>query len=450
MLRRFSPLIVALTLVACSSENGATPSGKTAATTAPTLAARAETATASPITRAATAAPTTAPAPAQVSAEPSGEAALAHARALAQAIGTRAVGTEGERKAMDYIAGQLRSFGYDVELQPFQVKTFVSRSVSFRVLSPSEQTLSVSALTGSAKGSVTAELFHAGLGLPEDYPSAGIGGKIALIQRGQLEFGEKLRNAAAANASAIVVYDPPNDTFPGRITGQIPTIPALVISGKDGVRLRDQLTSSPVRASLSFDGGMEEATATNVIGRSRGGKGCSAVVGSHFDSVENTQAASDNASGTAAMLEMARVQALRGNAEQACFIAFSGEELGLLGSIHYVQALSTAERQAIKFMINMDMVAVGEEWLFIGSEALTRQGQDIAQGIGVTGRRSELVGASSDHAAFIDRRIPAILLYRSNDNLLHTPRDTPDRITAPPLETAVKVGLAWLSAFAQS
>src|SRR5581483_8682901 len=192
-------------------------------------------------------------------------------------------------------------------------------------------------------------------GLPEDYPSGGIGGKIALIQRGQLEFGEKLRNAAAAKASAIVVYDPPNDIFPGRLSGQIPQIPALVISGQDGVRLRNQLASGAVRVSLSFDGGMEEVTATNVIGRPQGGKGCSAVVGGHYDSVENTPGASDNVSGTAAVLEMARVQALRGNPEQACFIAFSGEELGLLGSIHYVGALSADERQAIKFMINMDM-----------------------------------------------------------------------------------------------
>jgi aminopeptidase YwaD len=317
------------------------------------------------------------------------------------------------------------------------------------VLGPPEESLRVSPLTGSPKGSATAELFHAGLGLPQDYPAGGIGGKIALVQRGQIEFGEKLRNAAAAGASAIVIYDPPNDVFPGRLSGQIPGIPALVIPGKDGVRLREQLASGPVRATLAFDGGYEELTATNVIGRPPG-KGCAAVVGGHFDSVENTPGASDNASGTAAVLEMARVQALRGNPEQACFIAFSGEELGLLGSIHYVQQLSQAERQAIKFMINMDMVAVGDEWLFIGSQALVRRGQEIAESLGISGRRSELMGASSDHAAFIDRRIPAIMLHRSNDTLLHTPQDTPDRITAPPLETAVRLGLAWLAGLAQS
>ena len=448
MLRRLTPLLLAAVLIACTSDNDRRSSSAGTVSPVETAAAQVASATAAPITRAETVAPTTAP-PARASAEPSGEEALAHARALAQDIGSRPPGTNGERRSIEYIAEQLRSFGYEVELQPFLVKTFVSRSVSFRVLGPPEENIRTSPLTGSPKGSVTAELFHVGLGLPEDYPSGGIGGKIALIQRGQIEFGEKVRNAAAAGASAIAVYDPPNDVFPGRLSGQLPGIPALTIPGKDGVRLRDLIASGPVRVSLSFDGGLEELTANNIIGRPQGGT-CVTVVGSHYDSVETAPGASDNASGTATMLEMARVQALRGNTEQACFIAFGAEELGLLGSIHYVQQLSQAERQAIKFMINMDMTAVGDEWLFIGTAALQRRGQEIAESMGISGRRADLVGASSDHASFIERRIPALMLHRSNDNLLHTPQDTVDRITAPPLETAVRLGLAWLAGLSQS
>jgi aminopeptidase YwaD len=446
MLRRLILPLIALALVACSSSTK-NPSTERAATLTAATVAAASTATPEPAAVAATPAPTTAAAPA--SAEPSGEQALAHARVLAVDIGQRAAGSAGEAAAVAYIAGQLRSFGYEVELQPFPVKSFFSRKVEFKVLAPNVETLRVSPLTNSPPGTATGELFSAGLGLPADYPSGGIGGRIALVQRGQLEFGEKLRNAAAAGASALVMFDPPNDIVPGRLTGQLPSIPALVISGPDGVRLRDALTGGPISVALSFDGGTEEHTATNVIGRSPG-KGCSAVVGGHFDTVNGTSGASDNASGTAAVLEMARVQALRGNPEQACFIAFSGEELGLLGSLYYVEHLSPADRQALRFMLNFDMVSVGDQWLFIGSSALQRRGQEVAEATGIAGRRADFLGGSSDYAAFIDRRIPALWLHRAEDSLLHTPQDTFDRLSAAPMETAVRLGLAWLTAFSQS
>ena len=441
MTRRLFPLLLLVLLVACSSPaRGDSHTGS----------ARSATVALQPAEPSAAAAPAPAAAPPAsapvTTAEPSGANALRHAQVLAGEIGPRPAGSAAERTAADYIAGRLREFGYEVELQQFPIKTFVSRSVEFRVLAPQEEALRVAPLANSAPGAATGELYFAGLGYPSDYPSGGIGGRIALVQRGEIYFGEKARTAAAAGAAAVVIFDPKGDVIAGTLTGDIPPIPTISIPGAAGMRLRDSLRSGPVRVSLAFDGGVEEATATNIIGRPPG-QGCAAVVGGHYDTVPPAPGASDNATGTAAVLELARMQGLRGNPEQACFIAFGAEELGLLGSMHFVSTLSDLERQAVRFMLNFDMVAVGDEWLFIGSRALQRRAQEVAASIGVEGRSAELAGASSDHASFIDRKIPALMLHRSNDPLLHTPEDTVDRVAAEPLETAVRLGLAFLTAF---
>jgi aminopeptidase YwaD len=368
---------------------------------------------------------------------------------LAGQIGTRLAATGGERAAADYISNQFRADGYQVDLQPFPIKTFVSRSVSVVIVGTPDESLRAAPLSYSPPGQAEAEIVPAGLGYPGDYPAGGIGGRIALVQRGELTFGDKIRNAAAAGASAVLVYEPGKDSVPGTITGDIPAIPMLSISGADGVRLRDAAKSGPVRVRLAFDGGVTDQTANNVIAHTEG-KPCSVIVGGHYDTVAGTQGASDNATGTAVTLELARLQAQRGNPEQACFIAFSGEEEGLLGSQYYVEHLSDADRKAIHFMLNFDMEAVGDEWLVIGSRDLQAKGKSIAAGMGIPARDSQLVGASSDYAAFRDRGIQALLLHRAEDSLLHTPQDRVERITAPPLDQAVRLGLAFLTGFGAS
>ncbi len=398
------------------------------------------------VTPAATPVPTAIAAVTPSDATPSGGRALEHARVLSAEIGSRPAGTAEERRAAEYIAGHLRGLGLEVELQPFPVSTFVSRSVAFRVVAPAEEGLRVSPFTGSAPGSAAGELFVAGAGTAADYPAAGIGGRVALVRRGQVTFGDMARNAAAGGASALVVYDPNGDLIAGRLTGQIPGIPVLTIPGPDGGRLATLAGSTPIQVSLSFDGGTTEVTSHNVIGRPASGS-CRAVAGSHYDSVPGAPGASDNASGTGTMLELARVQAARGNPEGLCFIAFGAEELGLLGSQHYVEKLTAEQRRDIAFMLNFDMTAVGDQWWLIGSRTLQTRAKDIAAAAGVTMTPRELVGASSDHAAFIDRRIPALMLHRADDRLLHTPEDVIDRLSAPAMETAVQMGLAFLIAF---
>ena len=382
--------------------------------------------------------------PTQAPAEPDADLAYEHIRKLASEIGDRISGSAEERQAAEYIAEVLRGYGYDVEMQRFAVSTFVSRKVALDVESPQKQALNAQPLTNSRPGEVTGEIVYAGIGRETDFTPA-VRGKVALVQRdGQITHQQKAAAAAAAGATALVIYNNAEDIFLGELSQNAPGIPVLSISGAEGRSLRDRIQAGPVRVSLLFDGGREEGESVNVIARPPGAR-CRALLGGHYDSVPDAPGASDNASGTAAVIEMARVQALRGNAEQACFAAFGSEETGLDGSRAFVRAISAEDKSALRFMLNFDMVAVGTEWLLIGTPSLQQQGKAILDGMGLDGRATSLLGASSDHASFMNAGIPALFLHRSDDPLLHTPEDVLSRIDKDQLGESMRIGLAFLT-----
>ena len=64
------------------------------------------------------------------------------------------------------------------------------------------------------------------------------------------------------------------------------------------------------------------------------------------------------------------------------FALFGAEELGLDGSQYYVQHLSDAERQALRADVNLDMVGVGDQWRFGGSEDLVQVALGAANDLG--------------------------------------------------------------------
>ena len=97
----------------------------------------------------------------------------------------------------------------------------------------------------------------------------------------------------------------------------------------------------------------------NVIAETRGGDPDDVVmVGAHLDSVPEGPGINDNGSGSATVLEVAR-QLARERVKPRNKVRFAwwgAEELGLLGSEHYVQSLSEAEREKIAPYLNFDMV----------------------------------------------------------------------------------------------
>lgn len=430
-------LVTALGVLAAACGSDDTP-----APTATSTAAAETPAAASP---AAEASPT--PAPPSEPVEPDGARILADVIALADDIGPRPTGTDSEYEAAEMLAERLRSLGYDVELQEFPIGSQISRASILQIASPEARTITSLPVANSGTDEVTGAVVHAGIGRVGDFP-AETAGAIALIERGELLFDEKVANAEAAGAVGVILYNNASGVFYGTLN-QTSELPVLAISGPDGQLLRDQADDSAVTATLSV-GAVRDATAYNVVATPPG-QACETVTGGHYDSVIQAPGASDNASGTAAVLEIASVMAQNGAMGAHCFVLFGAEEIGLIGSRYYVEALTQAERDGIRAMLNFDMVGFGDEaWWLIGSTELQERMADLAQELGIQDATSSVLirGMSSDHASFINAGIPALMFHRWEDSLLHTPQDVSDRIDPDLLEEAARMGAALLQSLA--
>ncbi len=168
------------------------------------------------------------------------------------------------------------------------------------------------------------------------------------------------------------------------------------------------------------------------------------VVGAHYDHVglghfgslggkgNIHNGADDNASGTTAMLEIAELLSSR-RAElkrRILFIAFCGEELGLLGSKHYVREprIPHADCHA---MLNLDMVGrLEKNRLFVGGTGTSPIWPEMMQRLNKQVGKFDLTSwpggkAPSDHASFYEANLPVLFFFTGLHGDYHRPSDDP-------------------------
>ncbi|MBT2225629.1 M28 family metallopeptidase [Nonomuraea sp. NEAU-A123] len=284
--------------------------------------------------------------------------------------GTRAAGTPGYDASRDYVAGKLRKAGYKVTLQPINfVESWTENSPP--VLNgyvPNEDFFS---FQPSPAGEVTAPVQGVDLTLPPTAtPTSNSGceaadfagftpGNIALIQRGTCAFALKIRNAGAAGASGIIVFNEGQagrtEAFPLDIGEWRAGVPMVFADFAVG----NALAATPgASVHLKVDSTLVLGTNDNVIAESRGGDPRNVVMtGAHLDSVHAGPGINDNGSGTASILEVAEEMAGFPVKNKVRFAFWAGEEIGLLGSDQYVEKLTPAQRDRIRLYLNFDMVA---------------------------------------------------------------------------------------------
>lgn len=162
------------------------------------------------------------------------------------------------------------------------------------------------------------------------------------------------------------------------------------------------------------------------------------MVMGHIDSVgEEFAGADDNASGTAVLLEMARVLKDYQNQKTIRFFITNGEEVGLIGSTHYARHLQeTQELKKIKLVINMDMVGYNSNGLVEietnpEHDELARWLADLASKFTSLKTKITLGAWGSDHLPFLTRGVPALLTIEDWDTknpCYHQECDTADKI----------------------
>jgi hypothetical protein len=194
----------------------------------------------------------------------------------------------------------------------------------------------------------------------------------------------------------------------------------------------------------------------------------SIVIGAHYDHVgmggrlsvtperaEIHNGADDNASGTASIIEMARAAvADRGRFPRTLvFVAFAGEERGLLGSEHYVQHPRLPIESTVA-MLNLDMVGRANGSVDVsGLEAAPSMEADFKVAVKASGstlnikRQGPGAGRSDDYN-FIANRVPAINFFTGFHNDYHRPGDDWQKIDAAGTSQVAKLALELAAALA--
>lgn len=189
----------------------------------------------------------------------------------------------------------------------------------------------------------------------------------------------------------------------------------------------------------------EGITGRNVVGFVNNGASYTIVLGAHYDhlgyggesSLDRGEpaihnGADDNASGTAALIQLAKILKEKKSDYNYLFIAFSGEENGLWGSNYYAKN-STIGVDSINFMINMDMVGRlnAEKSLAINGVGTSPSWNEVISKVNTDSLKlvtSESGVGPSDHTSFYLQDVPVLHFFTGQHPDYHRPSDDADKI----------------------
>jgi aminopeptidase YwaD len=399
----------------------------------------------------------------------------------------RASGTPGNEAAARYLADVLAAAGLrgggdgGTFFQSFVIGAAVklAPTATLAAVSPAPRTFALDREWrphgGSREADVTGDVVFAGYGIfvaesgYDDYAGLDVTNKIVLVLDGapphltgqKPSRLDKLLLARRHGAAAILVV---SEALPGLGATATPVAivsaavtpraadallaPAGVDTGALAARIAARRAPASVavgaRARVQVTLERDERRTANVIGVLPGTDPAlsaeAVVVGAHFDHLGQVSGllypgADDNASGTAVVVELARAfAAAGGTARTLVFVLFSGEEIGLLGSGHYVRHPVIPLDRTVA-MVNLDMVGrLRDGRLYVGGtdsatsfhDAVT----DAARGSGVDLVMRGTPYAPSDHVRFYDGGAPVLFFFTGMHDDYHRPGDTADKINA--------------------
>jgi Tol biopolymer transport system component len=397
----------------------------------------------------------------------------------------RGIGTPGLAAAGAWVEARFQALGLEPAgsegfRQPFTIPVSVRRgpksalSVSGTEVGAGEFT----PLGFTSVASVSGSMVLAGYGLQEegvdDYAGLNVKGKVVVVRRfvpdvaslatpaSQRRAGDLRRKAflaKAAGATAVVVVDWPVSVGGAPLPRESPLptlrkegsqdagLPVIVVTRAALAAVWAKLEKKQaVPVKLVTDVVVESATAFNVIGRLPGAAPA-LVIGAHYDhlgaggpnslspdSSAPHLGADDNASGVAALLEVARSLKAKAPAREVIVVAFSGEEEGVLGSA----ALVASKPQWLSgawAMLNLDMVGRLRlnELQVLGAETAPEWKPLIESVCSAARVKCQASGdgyGPSDHISFSMAGLPVLHFFTGAHGDYHKPSDSADKVNA--------------------
>ncbi len=389
----------------------------------------------------------------------------------------RNTGSKGEKRSYAYISEQYKKMGLLPKgesgfLQPFNF-TYGKKMSGKNQLLLNGEVLQLDEdfypLNFSANGKVKGKIVDVGFGIVA--PSIGydsyqnlsnLKGNIYLIECSTPEgdsphskyspFADiktRIQQAKSKGAIAVIFTNTTQDAEDLKANLEINSateeIPVIFLKGSTLKKYRqDEFNTASITTNLE----KISLTGHNIAAFIDNGAPLTVVIGAHYDHLGYGEygnslyrgepgihnGADDNASGTAAVVELARYFKNNGIKENNnyLFLNFSGEELGLIGSKYWLEH-ATIDTSKINFMVNMDMIGrydpdKGMEISGLGTSpeafnfirAISYDGLKFKQGESGTG--------PTDHASFYYANIPVLNFFTGTHEDYHKPSDDADKI----------------------
>jgi len=381
----------------------------------------------------------------------------------------RRTGTAGEQKAMDYISNQFKLIGLlpkgsDGFYQPFEVNDgkFMKPTSLFMINGnrlvedkdyftfPFSPTISLESIVSPTLHEVDMPWFidlKDGLEENKSNPHFDLNDYIRSNAKKVKERG----------ATAVILYNSSSIDdglkFNGKDRSETLEIPVCYVAKHAAIKYF-QTAEPSLNLKINVAIGEKKRTGHNIIGYLDNNAATTVILGAHFDHLgygedgnsRNTthepaihNGADDNASGTAALLELARKLKLsKTKNNNYLFIAFSGEELGLFGSKYFTDH-PTIDLRTTNYMINMDMVGrLNDSTKVItvgGFGTSPAWGQFYKPGVIPHVKTNPLNfkydssgTGPSDHTSFYRKDIPVLFYFTGLHTDYHKPSDDADKI----------------------
>lgn len=387
------------------------------------------------------------------------ERALDHIRHLSVDIGPRVMGTDADRQAGDYIRAYFEALGLRTIEQTFDVEGACIKSHRLEIIDPAMGTVSCHPILltpGTPEQGVEGELFHVEAA-EEPHIGPHLEHKIVLWSiSGRMEYLTRYRDLAKHCPKAVIVIWPGFGTEPKHllacesISAPYDRVTTFCISFEDGLALIRN-GASKARVHLASEPHM--TTSRNMIGELQGTGSPAeiAVIGGHYDTMPGVPGAIDNASGVGMVLELARLFARRGSSRTLRFVAWGGEEGGLIGSTEYIRRMRPEQNREPQEGIRPgqgDTADLGQHVLCLSLDGLgaalgqnlcyVQAGPDLRAAVSFLARERGVPLQvaegfyGSDSETFAWAGVPALSFGRVGPTMgyVHTPLDTIELIDA--------------------
>ena len=386
-----------------------------------------------------------------------------HLEVLTRDIGVRLAGSDGERRAAEYIAAEWRGHGLEVSAEAFPVRERAVAAERLEVMVGGSwrefpcSLLSNTPGTGAQDVEAPIALIDARTGYQQEDLSH-LRGKAVLHLGSHIESADHYRRLMEARPAFLMFVDVRYPAGVPTADGMFPAyvhhfgaVPTVSVAYQDAWSWHAEGAEA---ARLRVDGGMRDSESQNVVGDLPGREPEAGViyVGAHHDTQAGSVGADDNGTGVAAILALAAALAAAPRRRTIRFVSFGAEEQLSVGSSVYVRRHREAVASHARFMFNFDAFGSHLGWTNLVCNGPEGVAAPLLAALKARGQYTKVITELipyADHFPFVAAGVPAAWIGRDNCTagrfFHHRPDDDLTRVSCPLVaELAAGVGDALL------